>query len=56
MQVYTSKGVAYITVGDSLYNFPEDKGFLENDELINVLSLNLSYIQTIRWTKLAKLH
>ena len=38
MQVYTSKGVAYVTIGDSLYNFPEDKGFLENDELINVLS------------------
>lgn len=39
MQVYTSKGVAYITIGDSLYNFPEDKGFLDNDALISSLSL-----------------
>ena len=38
MQVYTSKGVAYVTIGDSLYNFPGDKGLLENDELINILS------------------
>ena len=39
MQVYTSKGVAYVTIGDSLYNFPEDKGFLDNDALISSLSL-----------------
>ena len=39
IQVYTSKRVAYVTIGDSLYNFPEDKGFLDNDALISALSL-----------------